>query len=258
MTDFFGKAWQMVLKQNRLASFSAFWQLEADWFEEPNIRRGGWSGVVKIPLEQVADSPVFIFIKRQENHMSRTWRHPILGIATFQKEFANLKRFHRHEIPTLELVYFGARSYNGNRQAIIATKDLAGYYPLDELLPSANLDILKSWQSRQSLLKAVATVLSRMHQHHLQHNSLYPKHIFAKPIGDDWDIRIIDLEKAKRRLFKSTAMLRDLGTLRRHTLDWTAKEQITFFKAYVNELKLSSKSKKLWYQIQDRILNKSK
>ena len=258
MTDFFGKAWRMVLKQNRLASFSPLWQLEADWFEEPNIRRGGWSGVVKIPLEQVDDSPVFIFIKRQENHMSRTWRHPISGIATFQKEFDNLKRFHRYKLPTLELVYFGTRSYNGNHQAIIATKDLEGYYPLDELFLNFDLEILKSWQGRQNLLKAAAKLLSRMHQHHLQHNSLYPKHIFAKPIGDSWDIRIIDLEKAKRRFFKSTAILRDLGTLRRHTPNWTTKEQITFFKAYVGELKLSSESKKLWYQIQDRILSKSK
>jgi hypothetical protein len=38
----------------------------------------------------------------------------------------------------------------------------------------------------------------------------------------------------------------------------TDKEQITFFKAYVNEEKLSIKSKKLWSQIKNRILKKSK
>jgi hypothetical protein len=256
--DFFGSSWQTTLKCNHLAHFDALWVLDADWFEEPNIRRGGWSGVIKIPLEQLNDTPVFIFIKRQENHMSRTWRHPISGIATFQKEYDNLQLFHRYKIPTLELIYFGTRFYNGNLQAIIATKDLAGYYPIDQLLPDSGLDFVENWQNRLSLLKATAKVLSRMHQHHLQHNSLYPKHIFAKPVGDSWDIKIIDLEKAKRRLFKNTAILRDLGTLRRHTLDWTTKEQVTFFKAYVNESQLSSKSKKLWYQIQDRVLRKSK
>ena len=250
--------WELTLKANNLSEFNAFWSLKTDWFEEPNIRRGGWSGVIKIPLEQLNDTPVFIFIKRQENHMSRTWLHPISGIATFQKEYDNIQLFHRYQIPTLELVYFGTRSYNGNRQAIIATQDLEGYFPLDVLLPTASSKVVKGWSDRQALLKATAKVLSQMHQHHLQHNSLYPKHIFAKPVGDSWDIKIIDLEKAKRRLFKNTAILRDLGTLRRHTLDWTTKEQVTFFKAYVNESRLSSKSKKLWYQIQDRVLSKSK
>ena len=258
MIDFFGKNWEKILRENELVSFGALWQLKADWFEEPNIRRGGWSGVIKIPLEQLNDTPVFIFIKRQENHMSRTWLHPISGIATFQKEYDNIQLFHRYQIPTLELVYFGTRSYNGNRQAIIATQDLEGYFPLDVLLPTSSSKVVKGWSDRQALLKATAKVLSQMHQHHLQHNSLYPKHIFAKPVGDSWDIKIIDLEKAKRRLFKNTAILRDLGTLRRHTLDWTTKEQVTFFKAYVNESRLSSKSKKLWYQIQDRVLSKSK
>jgi hypothetical protein len=258
MMDYFGKNWQIVLKRNYLVHFEAFWSIKAGWFEEPNIRRGGWSGVVKIPLEKIDDDPSFIFIKRQENHMSRTWRHPFSGIATFQKEYDNIQRFHRYQIPTLELVYFGTRSYNGNRQAIIATQDLEGYFPLDVLLPTSSSKVVKDWLDRQALLKASAKVLSRMHQHHIQHNSLYPKHIFAKSVGDGWDIRIIDLEKAKRRLFKSTAILRDLSTLLRHTLDWTTKEQLTFFKAYVDEVKLSAKSKKLWSKIQDRILSKSK
>jgi hypothetical protein len=258
MNDLFGNGWQILLKQNALGYFDALWQLQADWFEEPNIRRGGWSGVVKVPLEIAKNEPVFIFIKRQENHLSRTWRHPVTGIATFQKEYENLKRFHHYRIPTLELVYFGTRTYNGNRQAIIATQDLAGYSPLDALLSGANTDTIGNWESKQSLLSATAKVLSQMHQHNMQHNSLYPKHLFAKRVDDDWDVRLIDLEKAKRRLFKKTAILRDLGTLRRHTLDLTAKEQVTFFKAYVNETRLSPQSKKLWYQIQDRVLNKSK
>ena len=258
MYEFFGNNWPLALKQNSLYSFNTLWQLQADWFEEPNIRRGGWSGVVKIRLKSGKDEPSYIFIKRQENHTSRTWRHPLSGIATFQKEYENIKRFHHYHIPTLELVYFGTRTYNGNLQAIIATQDLAGYFPLDTLLPSSDLGIIDNWKTKRSLLIATARVLSRMHQHNIQHNSLYPKHIFAKKVNNDWDIRIIDLEKAKRRLLKRTAILRDLGTLRRHTLDWTVKEQMTFFKAYVNETKLSPKSKKLWYQIQDRVLNKSK
>ena len=258
MTDYLGEGWQTLLSKNNLATYGSLWRLKADWFEEPNIRRGGWSGVVKVSLKQTNDDPVFIFIKRQENHLSRTWRHPIKGVATFIKEYNNLRLFHKYDIPTPELVYFGARSNNGKPQAIIATKELVGYQSLNVLLHKSDSSMIIGSKHRQALFKETAKVLYHMHQHRLQHNSLHPKHIFAKPLGDNWDIRIIDLEKAKRRVFKHTASLRDLATLRRQMTELTDKEQITFFKAYVNEAKLSIKSKKLWSQIKNRILKKSK
>ena len=258
MTDYLGEGWLPLLSKNNLATYGSLWQLKADWFEEPNIRRGGWSGVVKVSLKQTNDDPVFIFIKRQENHLSRTWRHPIKGVATFIREYNNLRLFHKYDIPTPELVYFGARSNNGKPQAIIATKELVGYQPLNVLLHKSGSSMIIGSKHRQALFKETAKVLYHMHQHRLQHNSLHPKHIFAKPLGDNWDIRIIDLEKAKRRVFKQTASLRDLATLRRQMTELTDKEQITFFKAYVNEAKLSIKSKKLWSQIKNRILKKSK
>ena len=258
MTDYLGEGWQPLLSKNNLATYTSLWQLQADWYEEPNIRRGGWSGVVKISLKQTNDDPVSLFIKRQENHLGRTWRHPIKGRATFIREYKNLRLFHKYGIPTPELVYFGARSINGMPQAIIATKELIGYQPLNVLLHKSGSSLITSAQHRQALLKETAKVLYHMHHHRLQHNSLHPKHIFAKPLGDSWDIRIIDLETAKRRIFKHTATLRDLATLRRQMTELTDKEQITFFRAYVNEAKLSIKSKKLWFQIKNRILKKSK
>ena len=72
MTDYLGEGWQPLLSKNNLATYASLWELKADWFEEPNIRRGGWSGVVKVTLKQTNDVPVSIFIKRQENHLSRT------------------------------------------------------------------------------------------------------------------------------------------------------------------------------------------
>jgi serine/threonine protein kinase len=258
MTDYLGEGWQTLLSKNNLATYGSLWRLKADWFEEPNIRRGGWSGVVKVSLKQTNNDPVFIFIKRQENHLSRTWRHPIKGVATFIKEYNNLRLFHKYDIPTPELVYFGARSNNGKPQAIIATKELVGYQSLNVLLHKSDSSMIIGSKHRQALFKETAKIIYHMHQHRIQHNSLHPKHIFAKPLGDNWDIRIIDLEKAKRRVFKHTASLRDLATLRRQMTELTDKEQITFFKAYVNEAKLSIKSKKLWSQIKNRILKKSK
>lgn len=142
MTDYLGEGWESLLSKNNLATYASLWRLKADWFEEPNIRRGGWSGVVKVSLKQTNDDPVFIFIKRQENHLSRTWRHPIKGAATFIREYNNLRLFHKYDIPTPELVYFGARSNNGKPQAIIATKELVGYQPLNVLLHKSGSSLI--------------------------------------------------------------------------------------------------------------------
>lgn len=256
--DAYGMNWAPRLERVKLAQFSQLWNIEADWFEAPNIRRGGWSGVVKVPLDQHDNSAPHLFIKRQENHISRTWAHPISGIPTFYKEYANLQLFNQKQIPTQDCVYYGARQYNGTTQAVLVTEELVGFYPLDSILPQDDIGIIKNTRHRMALLSAVAKTIRKMHDHRIQHNSLYPKHLFVKPLDVGWDVRFIDLEKAKRRLLKRTAIERDLSTFRRHTLDWTTREQLHFFKAYVNETKLSKQSKDLWYRIQDRLLKKSK
>jgi len=232
-----------------LDSFQQLWKLKTDWFEEPNIRRGGWSGVVKYSLNSTDDELV-VFIKRQENHITRTLFHPIKGIATFQKEFHNIKRLNDKHIPTLELIYFGQRE----QQAILITKSLEGYVSLD----SESISQMSRHQ-KQSLLTKIADTTRLMHHYHFQHNCFYPKHIFVKKINDQWDVRFIDLEKLKRTIFHRQAVIRDLFTLYRHAdQNWTTKDRLYFFKAYVNETKLSHQSKQLWQAIANKFQAKHK
>ena len=252
MTNYFGKGSQPLLERNKLTSFDAIWALGTEWFETPNIRRGGWSGVIKYPLKGLNGDNSYIFIKRQENHRSKTWRHPIKGIPTFQREYNNLRYFEQKSIPCPALVYYGSRHYNGNDQAILITQDLATYTSVDNILPDDKLGLIKNQQHRHQLLRRTAEVIRLMHEHHIQHDSLYPKHIFATPVNDGWDVRLIDLEKAKHRLFKKRLVVKELATFRRHTYDWTEQEQSIFFKAYVDETELSEKSKKLWKQAAHR------
>jgi hypothetical protein len=79
------------LTASHLADFEALWSVSTDWHEAPNERRGGWSGVSRHVL---ADGSA-IFLKRQENHLCRTLRHPIRGIPTFYREYRNILRLQR-------------------------------------------------------------------------------------------------------------------------------------------------------------------
>jgi hypothetical protein len=249
MLEYFGDGWKNILSTHSLANFEQIWTLKSDWFEEPNIRRGGWSGVIKYPLQH-DKTTVNVFIKRQENHASKTLLHPIKGMATFKKEFHNIKRLTDKKIPTLELIYFGSQ----NLKAILITKSLENFYSLESVDRS-----LLTTKERHALLSAIATATQKMHQHHFQHNCFYPKHIFVQKLDEQWDVKFIDLEKLKRTPFKKHATERDLFTLYRHSdFNWTIKDRIYFFKAYVNEGKLSKKSKKLWYAIEKKLQAKRK
>lgn len=229
-----------LLKSNKLGSFDALWELNTPWFEEPNYRRGGWSGVVKYRLNSTSGD-VHVFIKRQENHLTRTWKHILTGIPTFEKEYDNIQRLRNADIPTLEPLFFG----KSGQKAILVTKSLEHYQSL-ETLTLSSLPLRK----KRQLINAVAGVISRLHKHHFQHNCLYAKHIFIKPTDDDWDVRLIDLEKMKRRLSRTQAAVRDLSTLSRHVdAGWTTTDRMRFMLAYMGEPTLSANAKKRWRQV---------
>ena len=59
---------QALLLNNDLASFDALWSIDADWVEAPNYRRQGWSGVVRIELQDGDAPPTIVYLKRQSGH----------------------------------------------------------------------------------------------------------------------------------------------------------------------------------------------
>lgn len=247
MQHYCKNGWQSIFVANNLADFNALWNIKADWFEPPNVCRGGWSGVVKIAVATPKGTGN-LFLKRQQNHLSKTVRYPF-GIATLHKEFANIKRLNNKKIPTLELIYFARKG----RQAILITQELTDYLPLD----SAQFYCLPHSQ-KQALLVKTAQTCALMHQHNLQHGCLYPKHIFAKKSNSLWYVKLIDLEKLRRTLLSKSAVIKDLSALhRRSDKNWTLKDRVCFFKAYVNESKLSQKSKNIWRALAKKVQAKS-
>ncbi len=247
--------WYETLSNNNLGGFDAIWNLKTDWFEEPNQRRGGWSGVIKIDLT-TPQGNVGIFIKRQENHGTKSLFHPIQGMPTFEREFRNIQRLQKNGLPTLDLVYFAKRIIKGNNQAILITKELTDYVSLESKRFLVKGDLVKTELHKTKLIEKVAGAIRQIHKHHYQHNCLYLKHIFVKPINDSWDIKIIDLEKLKWRLYRKDAVFRDLYTLHRHSENWSDRINVKFFKSYVGERKLSSESKKLLRSIEEKAHSK--
>lgn len=251
MEDYINEAWRPVLAANGLADFDALWRLEAGWFEPPNQRRGGWSGVSRCELEDGAGQRRGVFLKRQENHKTFSWRHPFKGIPTFLREFRLIRRYRAGAVPTLDPVYFAMRPTAAGHRAILMTVALDGFAPLDAHGAGGTP------AGRRRVLAAVADLTRRMHDRRIQHNCYYPKHVFVR-LGPEGaaEARVIDLEKSRRRPLAVFCALRDLDTLNRHASGWSRADRLRFLKAYLRCERLTPYGRWLWRRLAARAARK--
>ncbi len=233
---FHSNYYQQLFAQHQLADFAAIWSREIAWFEPPNERRGGFSGVGKLLLQAVDGKSFTFFVKKQQNHGRKSWAHPIMGEPTFRREFHNLTFLQKHNIGAPKVVYY-AESTSAN-QAILITEDLTDFVPLDTI----HLNQLQLAQ-QHNLVKKVATEIKRFHDAGMVHRALYPKHIFVKNAQSTLDttpeIALIDLEKAR---FSPLAWYRayfDLAAFSRHAIGWDDGSKLLLIKSYLEKNELS-------------------
>lgn len=215
-----------LLAHNRLDTFDSLWDLNLDWFEAPNHRRSGWSGVSRHLLRRPDGGDCAVFVKRQQNHNFKSLFHPIDGLPTTYREYRNICRLKANRIPCPDLVLYGHRRRHGQWQAILITRALDGYRPLEDGLDALAEDDVRG---REALLASVAATISRMHAHSLRHSSLYAKHIFVRPdtrrssggATPQFDAAVIDLEKMRFGFPLFGVAAHDLDQLCRH---WRRRE----------------------------------
>jgi len=216
---------EQLFKHNNLSEFEQLWALDCAWFEEPNYRRNGWSGVSKYALKEAAGDPCHVFIKRQENHNYKTLLHPIKGVPTFRREFFNIKRLEKNQIPTLVELYYGERVINGKQQSILITQSLEAYQSFEDYFQPEN-------SPPEDLVTQIMQVAGQnvrlLHDAHFRHGSLYPKHFFVKVNKEQTDVRLIDLEKLKWYPFKRPVRFNDISRIIRHRGP-ISKQAIAFF-----------------------------
>ncbi len=259
MKDFINETWRPILAHNGLSSFEALWAREADWFEEPNHRKGGWSGVSRCELDLPGGGKRAIFLKRQENHKARLWNHPLRGVSTFLREFQHIMHYRAQGVPTLEPVYFGMRKVGKDDRAILITEELAGFVSVEDRVQRWLKDGAPPRPVRLRILQATADLLRRMHDHGIQHNCFFPKHVFVRfDASGEVEARVIDLEKSRWRPSRIVCARRDLYTLNYHSFCWSRSDRLWFFKAYLQIDRLTPFAKWLWRHIESRSAKKDR
>lgn len=231
--------YQKIFSQHQLGGFDQLWARKIDWFEEPNQRRGGWSGVGKVDLGAKGSEFLSVFIKKQKNHGRRTLLHPIAGEPTFRREFKRLQYLERNNVHAPNVVFYDEKRIEDAACAVLITETLINFEPLDEVIASWHEAGSVTRKQKQHLLATVASFLKRFHQSGLVHRALYPKHIFVKNAPSQPEFALIDLEKARfSPLFWYRAYF-DLSALNRHADYWTRSERLAFFLQYCGTSKLT-------------------
>lgn len=257
MKHYISEKWKDILEFNQLGSSEKLWALDAGWFEKPNRHRGGWSGVSKIELDLPLGGKMGAFLKRQEDYVIRSLRHPLKGQLTYEKECEVLLVFVEKKIPSLELMFFEHWNAQGHRRAVMLTVELTGFMPLSSTEYRSGGTYFKTEVQKQRLFKKLTGLLKVMHKNNFEHNCFYPKHVFAKHLTpNELELKVIDLEKVKKKP-RQMAEVRDISTFLRRANFWSNEDKLDFFKVYCNESSLSAPSMSLWKKIQREMAKKS-
>jgi|SRR5690606_21099083 len=225
-----------ILQRHGLDSFEALWQIEAELVDEPNAARGGRSSVGRLELEDANGRSHVFYLKRQANYLIRHLRRP-LGQTTAGREFFNIQRFAQLGIPALDAACFGERRQGRYRQALLLTRGLEGYRPLDswfEDWPTLG------YRLQSDLLIAAASLVKRLHSQGIVHNCLYPKHIFLRQRDDGIGARFIDLEKCRAHIFSPWGRMRDLDALNRRSLAPRRTQRLRFMLLYLGKSRVDA------------------
>lgn len=252
MTTFIAEQHLELLEKHKLAGFEQLWRYEGTWFEPPNRERGGWSGVNFIELIDAKNNQSGFYLKRQQSFTRRTLCHPVAGEPTFVREFEVMQHLKQHDVATPVAVFFA----NKNAQAILLTEALEGYVSLEHwLISNSGLnDVLRT----RNLIRELAREVNNLHQAHVQHRSLYPKHLFVKEENKTFTVALIDFEKSRITTFISYFRLADLITLNYRTHDLSRSQRLYFFKEYFKIDRLTPWHKFLCRYIYKKSLQKSR
>ena len=215
MTElFYISEFQKLFLAEGFDNFDALWDYQGEWVEPANSRRRGWSGVCRLEIPNTVEPP--FYLKRQENHNTRTFKHPIQGIPTYRREVINIHRFGQYKIPTVDLVYYGERKISNKHQAILISRALEAYEELEPWIAKAN--------DRQldEMLQKLAVHVRNMHDRGLMHMYLNSSSILVRKTKKSLlekskiDIRIIDLESVRRQPIARQRRYKDLNYMLTH------------------------------------------
>ena len=237
-----------LLNKAGLLDIESVTQREFDWFEEPNKRRGGWSGVTRIVLNPEAPKAKqkAAFLKIQQNHFYIAPNTYFRKRLTFEREFAAMTAL-RPACPAIpNVLMFAQWEKDGNRGAILVTEALDGWL------------LLRDWQKGRAelpkpdkatlhkALEAIAATSREINQAGWIHMCFSAKHLFVRPDQTgSFSVKTIDLEKTRKRIGLGRRTVKDCSHFMRHTPGLEDADKLHYLQAYFQTKTFSPRQMKL-------------
>lgn len=244
--------WKNALEKTGLLNIEAVAKREFEWFEAPNRRRGGWSGVTRMVLNPnaVPEQRQVLFLKIQQNHFYRAASTCFRKRLTFQREFEALQALTPAVKCLPNLVLYSQWEHNGTQGAIIVTEALEGLQPFDKWLRHARP---RETQSTKSILKALQSIATAAREIHLAgwaHFGFYPKHAFiAENANEDYIVRLIDWEKARQPSSSAECSIEDVSRFLRHSTELNNDEKVAYLRYYFQTQTFTSSQKRIIHKM---------
>ena len=206
-------------------AFSRWLEIPGEWVEEPNVRRGGTSGVKRIR----SDKGQMLYRKQQSGHIFRSLRHPF-GYPTVMREREALLACDALNVIVPALVFAACRKEQGQWQALLVTEALEGFKSLEDCY-AEQLQLVWGEALQLEILREFGRALGRLNRGRWQHGCLRLKHVFVRVDGAKPEVALLDLEKSRQRLLASRASGHDLRQVK-NRLPMTAPQWAAFLEGY--------------------------
>lgn len=229
-------AWEARLNSAGLLDIESVIEREFDWFEAPNKRRGGWSGVTRIVLNPDAapEKQQAVFLKIQQNHFYIAPNTGFRKRLTFEREYAAMSAL-RPACPAIpEVLMFAKWTKDGNRGAILVTEALDEWHLLDDWQRGKASLPKPEPATLHKALAAIAATSRQINQAGWIHMCFSAKHIFIRPNddSDQFEVRAIDLEKTRKRIGLGRRSVEDSSHFMRHTPELSEADKLCYLQAY--------------------------
>jgi hypothetical protein len=214
-----------LLKLPSDEAFKQWLAVPGEWVEEPNVRRGGQSGVKRI----MTTDGKMLYRKQQVGHTFRSLKHPF-GYPTCMRESVALKACAERKVIAPLVVYSDCQKIAGTWHALLVTESLDGFSSLEDCYARGDE---QQWgdELHQRIAYDIGCTLARYNLGRWQHGALRTKHVFVRILGDKVETAVLDLEKSRRRLTTIRAARHDIGNIQ-HRFKWADNLWEAFFKGY--------------------------
>ncbi|MDA1074485.1 MAG: hypothetical protein O3A63_06960 [Proteobacteria bacterium] len=167
--EFADSTWRSRFTDYGWNRFDSLWNLDATEVDTPNVRRGGWSSVVRM---SAPDGSLF-YLKRQQNHFYRDPKNFYRKTPTAVREWRSTKELGDAGIGVLNAVCMGMGVSHDASRAVFVTEALTDHRSLPETLQDPAL----SPAARVELWHALGHLIRRVHRRGYRYNCLYGKHV---------------------------------------------------------------------------------